>query len=221
MKDRIGRLAASDLAVLIDDLRQMRTTDTRPIGGDRDDQVAFVSEQLNGVFQRAHLDGVRTLLEAMPSSVSRTLREFIERIDKSVAQKLTDNEQLLVESYAQDHLTFVVRVHVDRCRRTVFFVCLSSKNEQELKTVYERLTQQGTMKRRVHSGDLQQTIIMGLMNKIQTDGLSILIDHLHDAHMDIEPVNELEQTFTRLHRFMQSQATVPLEQLQNQLSSYP
>ena len=118
MKDRIGRLAASDLAVLIGDLRQVRTTDTRPVADDRDDQVAFVSEQLNTVFQRAHLDGVRTLLEAMPSSVSAKLREFLGRIDKSVAKKLTDDEQLLVESYAIDHLTFVVRAQVERCRRT-------------------------------------------------------------------------------------------------------
>ena len=76
------------------------------------------------------------------------------------------------------------------------------------------------MKRHVHSGDLQQTIIMGLMNKIRTDGLSGLIDHLQDAHVDIESVNELEQTLTRLDRYIQSQSTVPLEQLQNQLSSY-
>jgi hypothetical protein len=44
----------------------------------------------------------------MKSPVSVSLREFIDKIEKSLATKLTEHDHIIVESYIQDHLTSLV-----------------------------------------------------------------------------------------------------------------
>ncbi len=101
-------LATSDLTTLINDLKTIRTIDTSKLSKDHDDQVKFLSEQLNIIFTRAHFDGIKTVLQAMKSSISLTLTEFINKIENSLKFKLTDHENILIESYIQDHLTSLV-----------------------------------------------------------------------------------------------------------------
>ncbi len=105
---RIVILAATDLKVLIHDLENIRTIDTSKLNNNRDDQVKFLSEQLNIIFTRAHLDGIKTTLNSMKSSVSVSLREFIDKIEKSLATKLTEHDHIIVESFIQDHLASLV-----------------------------------------------------------------------------------------------------------------
>jgi hypothetical protein len=89
-----------------------------------------------------------------------------------------------------------------------------------LKIIYERLAQQGTVKRHISSGDIQRTILMGLMNKINTDGLGVVIDNITDAQLEIDSIVELQQTLTRINHYNQTQPPVTLEQIQNQLSQF-
>ena len=64
----------------------------------------------------------------------------------------------------------------------VILLCLF-KNDNELKIVYERLAQQGTLKRLTGFGELNQSITMGLMKKIDTDGLGAVIENIKEAHI--------------------------------------
>jgi hypothetical protein len=113
-------LAAMDLKILIRDLESIRTIDTSRLNNDRDDQVKFLSEQLNIIFTRAHLDGIKTIFNAMKSSVSVSLREFIDKIEKSLIMKLTEHDHIIIESYIQDHLTLLVGKII---RRLLIIVC--------------------------------------------------------------------------------------------------
>lgn len=113
-------LAAMDLKILIRDLESIRTVDTSRLNNDRDDQVKFLSEQLNIIFTRAHLDGIKTIFNAMKSSVSVSLREFIDKIEKSLIMKLTEHDHIIIESYIQDHLTLLVGKII---RRLLIIVC--------------------------------------------------------------------------------------------------
>jgi hypothetical protein len=101
-------LATSDLTTLINDLKTIRNIDTSKLSKDHDDQVKFLSEQLNIIFIRAHFDGIKTVLQSMKSSISLTLTEFIDKIENSLKFKLTNHENLIIESYIQDHLTLLV-----------------------------------------------------------------------------------------------------------------
>jgi hypothetical protein len=94
---------------LIHDLETVRNIDVSQVNNDRDEQVKFLSEQLNMIFTRAHLDGIKTVLQAMKSPPSVKLREFINKIEYSFKVKLTEYENIIIESYIQDHLTFLVR----------------------------------------------------------------------------------------------------------------
>jgi hypothetical protein len=82
--------------------------DTNKVYNNRDDQVKFLSEQLNIIFTRAHLDGIKTVLNAMKSSVSVSLREFVDKIENSLKLKLTEHDNILIESYIHDYLTSLV-----------------------------------------------------------------------------------------------------------------
>lgn len=105
---KIVFLAATDLKILIHDLESIRTIDISKLNNNRDDQVKFLSEQLNIIFTRAHLDGIKTTLNAMKSPISISLREFIDKIEKSLITKLTEYDHIIIESYIQDHLTSLV-----------------------------------------------------------------------------------------------------------------
>jgi hypothetical protein len=76
-------LAVSNLTTLMHDLEAIQSIDTTKMSNDRDEQVKFVSEQLNIIFTRAHLDGIKTVLHAMKSPISSSLREFIELWESS------------------------------------------------------------------------------------------------------------------------------------------
>lgn len=101
-------LAASDLTILIRDLETIGNMDAGKMSNNRDDQVKFLSEQLNFIFTRAHLDGIKTVFNAMTSSVSVSLREFIDKIENSLKMKLTEKDNIIIESYIHDHLTSLV-----------------------------------------------------------------------------------------------------------------
>jgi hypothetical protein len=58
---------------------------------------------------------------------------------------------------------------------------------------------------------------MGLMKKIDTDGLSAVIENMKQAHLDIHAMNELTQVLTHINQQIQTTATIPLEQIQNRL----
>jgi hypothetical protein len=94
--------------MLIDDLETIQNIDGSKARNNRDDQVKFLSEQLNIIFTRAHLDGIKTALNTMTSSVSISLREFIDKIENSLKMKLTEHDHILIESYIHDHLTSLV-----------------------------------------------------------------------------------------------------------------
>jgi len=96
------------LTTLINDLKTIRNIDISKLSKDHDDQVKFLSEQLNIIFTRAHFDGIKTVLQSMKSSISLTLTEFIDKIENSLKFKLTNHENLIIESYIQDHLTLLV-----------------------------------------------------------------------------------------------------------------
>jgi hypothetical protein len=82
--------------------------DAGKMSNNRDDQVKFLSEQLNFIFTRAHLDGIKTVFNAMTSSISVSLREFIDKIENSLKMKLTEKDNIIIESYIHDHLTSLV-----------------------------------------------------------------------------------------------------------------
>lgn len=104
----IYSLAASNLTMLINDLETIRTIDINKIGHNRDDQVKFISEQLNLIFTRAHLDGIKTAFNSMNSPISISLREFIDKIENSLKLKLNEYDQVFIESYIHDQLTSLV-----------------------------------------------------------------------------------------------------------------
>jgi hypothetical protein len=104
-------LAVSNLTTLIHGLEAIQSIDTTKMSNDRDEQVKFVSEQLNIIFTRAHLDGIKTVLHAMKSPISSSLREFIDKIENSLKMKLTEHDHIIIESYIHDHLTSLVSVN--------------------------------------------------------------------------------------------------------------
>lgn len=75
---------------------------------DREDQLQALSEQLTTIFTRAHLDGIKAVLQAMTSPTSGSLRQSIERIECSLRVKLNGSEQIIIESYIHDHLISLV-----------------------------------------------------------------------------------------------------------------
>jgi ethanolamine transporter EutH len=97
--------AAPDVAALISDLQAVHQLKAM---NDREDQVKVLFEQLTSIFTRAHLDGIKTVLQAMASSISGDLRESIDRIEASLRVKLTESEQIIIESYIHDHLISLV-----------------------------------------------------------------------------------------------------------------
>lgn len=98
--------------MLISDLETIRNIDTNKVGNNRDDQVKFLSEQLNIIFTRAHLDGIKDTFNAMQSSVSVSSREFINKIENNLKPKLTDNDHIFIESNIHDYLTSLVSENI-------------------------------------------------------------------------------------------------------------
>ena len=90
------------------DLEIIRNVDSRQVTNDRDTQVKFLSEELNHIFTYGHLDGIKTVFNAMKSSIGNSLRNFIDKIENSLTIKLTEHDSILIESYIHDHLTFLV-----------------------------------------------------------------------------------------------------------------
>lgn len=58
---------------------------------------------------------------------------------------------------------------------------------------------------------------MGLMKKIDTDGLGVVIENMKEAHLEINAMQELTQALTEINHHLQVQTSVSLEQLQKQL----
>ncbi|CAF5219895.1 unnamed protein product, partial [Rotaria magnacalcarata] len=142
---------ASDLTMLTRDLKSILNIDGDTINHDRDKQIKFITEQLNITFQRAHLDGIKAVFDALKSSMGVSLNDSIARMENSLTTKLTEHESIFIESYIHDYL--------------------ASLSNNELKLVYERLVQQGTLKRIAITGEMNQVITMSLMKKIDTNGL--------------------------------------------------
>ncbi|CAF1322126.1 unnamed protein product [Adineta steineri] len=194
-----NKSATSDLTILINDLQTIQNIDTSQVNNkDHDDQVKFLSEQLNTIFTRAHFDGIKTTFHSMKSSVSDALQEFIDKTEISLKTKLTEHDNITIESYIQDRLTLL--------------------NNNELKRIYERLAQQGILKRHIGSGELNQTITMGLMKKINTDGLGIVIENMKEAHLDIDSMSKLLQELICINNYIQTQSSISIEQIQNHLA---
>ncbi|CAF3429043.1 unnamed protein product [Rotaria sp. Silwood1] len=212
MKDRISRLrklimcslffiifllAASDLTMLIHDLETIQNIDASTVSHDHDDQVNFISGQLNIIFTRAHLNGIKTIFHAMKTSIGVSLKDFIDKIETSLTTKLTEHDSIIVESYIHDHLT--------------------SLTNNELKIVYERLAQQGTLKRNAIVAELNQTITLSLMKKIDTNGLGAVIEYMKDVQLENDFLKELIEALININHYIQTQSSISLEQIQNQL----
>lgn len=86
--------------------------------------------------------------------------------------------------------------------------------------IYERLAQQGTLKRHNTSNEWNQTITMGLMKKIDSDGLGIVIENMKGARFDIISINELTQELISINNYIQNQSSISIEQIQNQLGLF-
>jgi hypothetical protein len=56
------------------------------------------------------------------------------------------------------------------------------------------------------------------MKKIDTDGLAALIDNISVMNTQLDSLNELTQILVRIQRHIQTQSSVTLDELQNQLS---
>jgi hypothetical protein len=61
---------------------------------------------------------------------------------------------------------------------------------------------------------------MGLMKKIDTDGLGAVIENIKESQLDIDSINALIQTLSRIDHHIQSRSSVSLEQIQNQLGLF-
>ncbi|CAM4912460.1 unnamed protein product [Rotaria socialis] len=189
--------AASDVTMLTRDLKLILNIDGDTINHDRDKQIKFITEQLNIIFQRAHLDGIRAVFDALKSSMGVSLNDFIDRMENSLTTKLTEHDSIFIESYIHDYFT--------------------SLSNNELKLAYERLVQQGTLKRVAITGEMNQTITMSLMKKIDTNGLGAVIEDIENAQLDNNSINELTQALTNIYHHIQTQPSISLEQIENKL----
>lgn len=61
---------------------------------------------------------------------------------------------------------------------------------------------------------------MGLMKKIDTEGLDTVIENIKNAHLDNESINKLIQSLAHISHHIQKQSTVSIEQIQKQLGIY-
>lgn len=61
---------------------------------------------------------------------------------------------------------------------------------------------------------------MGLMKKIDTDGLNTVIENIKDTHLDYNSINKLIQTLTQINGYIQTPSSVSLEQIQKQLGLF-
>ena len=86
-----------------------------------------------------------------------------------------------------------------------------------MEKVHERLAQQGTLKRSIGFNELNQSITMGLMKKISTNGLATVIENIKEARVEINSMNELVQALTQINQHIQTPASISFEQIQNQL----
>ena len=73
------------------------------------------------------------------------------------------------------------------------------------------------MKRGTGFNDLNQSITMGLMKKIDTDGLGVVVEKMKEAHLEINAMHELTQALTDINHHLHIQSSISLEQLQKQL----
>ena len=64
---------------------------------------------------------------------------------------------------------------------------------------------------------MNQSITMGLMKKIQTDGLGVVVENMKEAHLEINAMHELTQVLTDIHQHLQTPTSISLEQLHKQL----
>lgn len=94
--------------MLLHDLETIRNIDMNKIGNNRDEQVKFVYDQLTRIFTRAHLDGIKTMFDTMKSSISISLREYIDKIENSLEMKLNEYDRIFIESFIHDQLTLLV-----------------------------------------------------------------------------------------------------------------
>ena len=101
-------LAATDLTMLLNDLKTIRPMDTSKLNDDHDGQMRVLLEQLNIIFTRAHLDGIKAMFNVMKSPISIALKEFIDIIENSLKTKLVEPDQIMIESYILDHLRLLV-----------------------------------------------------------------------------------------------------------------
>ena len=86
--------------------------DASKLTDEYDDRMKFLLEQLNMIFTRTHLDGMKTVFNTMKSPISISLREFIDKIENSLQTKLTESDQIIIESYILDHMNFLVSENI-------------------------------------------------------------------------------------------------------------
>jgi len=110
------------LATLIKDLATIRTVDISRLPNDRDEQVKYISEQLNIIFTRAHLDGVKTCFDAMKSPISVSLREFINQVETSIQMKFTERDSIFIETFINDYLSSLVNLKLIPTHSTMLII---------------------------------------------------------------------------------------------------
>lgn len=101
-------LAVSDLSMLTRTLRTTQNIDDNKVNTDRENQIKFISEQLNMIFTRGHLDGIKAVFHAMESPVGAVFFTYIEKIEHSLRATLTENDYVIIESYIHDSLSLLV-----------------------------------------------------------------------------------------------------------------
>lgn len=89
-------------------LRTTQNVDDNKVNTDRENQIKFISEQLNMIFTRGHLDGIKAVFHAMESPVGAVFFTYIEKIEHSLRATLTENDYVIIESYIHDSLSLLV-----------------------------------------------------------------------------------------------------------------
>lgn len=58
---------------------------------------------------------------------------------------------------------------------------------------------------------------MGLMKKIETDGLGVVVENMKEAHLESNAMHELTQALVDTNQNLQTPSSISLEQLHKQL----
>ncbi|CAF1305963.1 unnamed protein product, partial [Didymodactylos carnosus] len=204
MRNKIERLYERDLSEITRDFiglsQIINPLDEHSIPT-RDNYLEFLTEHINIIFKKYHLDGVKKLFESMKSDIGKKLLTYLDKIEQSLKVKLTDNDLI--------------------CMEQQIFLAMQQMDENEANIFYEKLCQQDILKRQSHTVNVVQTVTIGLTKKIATDGLQAIIESINSTNVDSEHVSNLTNMFENVDMYLQRQSTLPmfttLEQIYSQL----